>query len=42
VSTFDTDNRRFILDVDTLDDVENFERDTGHALRWPAGVGLAH
>ena len=41
VSTFDTDNRRFILDVDTLDDVENFERATGYALRWPAGVASA-
>jgi hypothetical protein len=25
-----------VLDVDTLEDIERFERDTGHALRWPA------
>lgn len=36
VASFDTDNRRFRLDVDTLEDIERFERDTGHALRWPA------
>ena len=35
VASFDTDNRRFRLDVDTLEDIERFERDTGHALRWP-------
>jgi CTP:molybdopterin cytidylyltransferase MocA len=42
VASFDTDNRRFVLDVDTLEDIERFERDTGHALRWPgrlAGTG---
>lgn len=38
VASFDTDNRRFILDIDTLEDIEQFERDTGHALRWPAGA----
>jgi CTP:molybdopterin cytidylyltransferase MocA len=38
VAKFDTDNRRFILDIDTLEDIEQFERDTGHALRWPAGL----
>jgi CTP:molybdopterin cytidylyltransferase MocA len=38
VANFDTDNRRFILDIDTFEDIEQFERDTGHALRWPAGV----
>jgi molybdenum cofactor cytidylyltransferase len=36
VSHFDTDNRRFTLDIDTPADIENFERHTGHALRWPA------
>lgn len=30
-----SDNRRYRLDVDTLDDIERFERDTGLALRWP-------
>ena len=39
VASFDTDNRRFVLDVDTLDDIERFERETGHALRWPAHIG---
>jgi molybdenum cofactor cytidylyltransferase len=38
VSVFETDNRRFIVDVDTPDDLERFERDTGHALRWPVAV----
>jgi molybdenum cofactor cytidylyltransferase len=38
VAHFDTDNRRFIVDVDTLEDIERFERDSGHALRWPAAV----
>jgi len=40
VHHFDTDSRRFIFDVDTLEDLELFQRDTGHALRWPAGVAL--
>lgn len=38
VAWFDTDNRRYKLDVDTLDDVAAFESQTGHALRWPAGL----
>jgi len=38
VANFATDNRRFILDIDTPEDLERFERDTGHALRWPAGT----
>jgi len=41
VASFDTDNRRFVLDVDTLEDIERFERDTGHALRWPAPLAAA-
>ena len=36
VANFDTDNRRFVLDIDTLQDIEQFERETGHTLRWPA------
>ncbi|RTL46757.1 MAG: nucleotidyltransferase family protein [Burkholderiales bacterium] len=35
---FVTDNRRYCVDIDTLEDLERFERETGHALRWPAGV----
>jgi CTP:molybdopterin cytidylyltransferase MocA len=38
VAPFDTDNRRYRVDIDTLDDLERFARDTGHALRWPAAV----
>jgi CTP:molybdopterin cytidylyltransferase MocA len=38
VHHFDSDSQRFIVDLDTLEDVERFERDTGHALRWPAGI----
>jgi molybdenum cofactor cytidylyltransferase len=38
VASFDTDNRRFRLDVDTLEDIERFERETGHALRGPAAL----
>jgi molybdenum cofactor cytidylyltransferase len=38
VAYFDTDNRRFVVDVDTLEDIERFEHDTGHALRWPASA----
>jgi hypothetical protein len=34
---FHTDNRRFILDLDSPEDIEHFERDTGQALRWPEG-----
>ena len=37
VHHFDSDSQRFIVDLDTLEDVERFERNTGHALRWPAG-----
>ena len=38
VAHFVTDNRRFRVDVDTEDDIARFERDTGHRLRWPAGL----
>jgi molybdenum cofactor cytidylyltransferase len=37
VMSFDTDNRHFILDVDSPEDIERFERDTGQELRWPEG-----
>jgi molybdenum cofactor cytidylyltransferase len=36
VHYFDSDSQRFIVDLDTPEDVELFERNTGHALRWPA------
>ena len=35
---FDTDNRRYKVDIDTLEDLERFARDTGHQLRWPAAL----
>ena len=38
VAPFVTDNRRYKVDIDTLEDIERFERETGHALRWPATV----
>jgi CTP:molybdopterin cytidylyltransferase MocA len=38
VHHFDTESNRFIIDLDTPEDVALFERNTGHALRWPAGV----
>ena len=40
VSHFDTDNRRFTVDIDTPEDIEDFQRHTGHALRWPAAAAL--
>jgi molybdenum cofactor cytidylyltransferase len=36
VAPFVTGNRRYRVDVDTQEDVDRFERETGHALRWPA------
>lgn len=38
VAPFVTDNRRFRLDIDTLEDIARFEHDTGHTLRWPAAL----
>jgi len=38
VAPFVTDNRRYKVDIDTPEDIERFERETGHALRWPATV----
>jgi molybdenum cofactor cytidylyltransferase len=35
VHHFDTDSQRFIVDLDTPEDVERFARHTGHALHWP-------
>lgn len=37
VRWFDTDNRRYRIDIDTPQDIERFAATTGHALRWPAG-----
>ena len=41
VAPFVTDNRRYRVDIDTAEDIERFERETGHALRWPADLHLA-
>jgi CTP:molybdopterin cytidylyltransferase MocA len=38
VTPFVTDNRRYKVDIDTPEDLERFERETGHALRWPAAL----
>lgn len=38
VAPFVSDNRRYRVDIDTSEDLARFERDTGHALRWPAAV----
>ena len=38
VAPFVTDNRRYRVDVDTPEDLDAFTRDTGHALRGPAGL----
>jgi molybdenum cofactor cytidylyltransferase len=36
VLAWPTDNTRYVVDVDTPEDLARFERDTGHALKWPA------
>jgi molybdenum cofactor cytidylyltransferase len=38
VHWFDTDNRRYRLDIDTPEDLERFAISTGHTLRWPAAA----
>ncbi len=35
VQPFVTDNRCYRVDIDTPEDLERFERETGHILRWP-------
>ena len=36
VRWFDTDNRRYRVDIDTPEDLERFTASTGHTLQWPA------
>jgi molybdenum cofactor cytidylyltransferase len=36
VRWFDTDNRRYRIDIDTPDDLVRFAAATGHTLHWPA------
>jgi molybdenum cofactor cytidylyltransferase len=38
VRWFDTDNRHYLVDIDTPDDLERFAADTGHRLQWPAAL----
>ncbi len=38
VRWFDTDNQRYVLDIDTPEDLERFSADTGHRLKWPAAL----
>ena len=38
VCWFDTDNRRYKLDIDTPEDLERFAASTGHVLRWPPSL----
>jgi len=41
VRWFDTDNRRYRIDIDTPQDIERFAASTGHVLNWPAAPALA-
>ncbi|MEJ8824316.1 nucleotidyltransferase family protein [Variovorax humicola] len=41
VRWFDTDNRRYRIDIDTPEDLERFAASTGHVLTWPASAALA-
>jgi molybdenum cofactor cytidylyltransferase len=38
VRWFDTDNRRYRIDIDTPEDLERFTASTGHALVWPQAL----
>jgi hypothetical protein len=38
VHWFDTDNRRYRIDIDTPEDLERFAVTTGHTLQWPASL----
>ena len=35
---FDTDNRRYRVDIDSPEDLERFTASTGHVLSWPAAI----
>jgi len=41
VHWFDTDNRRYRLDIDTPEDLERFATLTGHTLQWPASLATS-
>jgi molybdenum cofactor cytidylyltransferase len=38
VHWFDTDNRRYRIDIDTPEDLARFSASTGHTLTWPASL----
>ena len=38
VAPFVTASRRYKVDIDTVEDIVLFERETGRALRWPAAM----
>lgn len=38
VQAWASDNRRYRVDIDTPEDLERVERETGQLLRWPAGL----
>jgi molybdenum cofactor cytidylyltransferase len=38
VRWFDTDNRRYRIDIDTPEDLEQFAVSTGHVLTWPSSL----
>ena len=38
VRWFDTDNRRYRIDIDTPEDLARFTAATGHMLQWPAAA----
>lgn len=41
VHWFDTDNRRYRVDIDTPEDIAQFAATTGHVLSWPASLAAA-
>ena len=41
VHWFDTDNRRYRMDIDTPEDLERFTAATGHTLTWPKALAGA-
>jgi molybdenum cofactor cytidylyltransferase len=41
VHWFDTDNRRYRLDIDTPEDLERFTTLTGHTLQWPTSLATS-
>jgi molybdenum cofactor cytidylyltransferase len=41
VHWFETDNRRYRIDIDTPEDLQRFAERTGHELRWPVPSSIA-